>query len=172
MTGAIGYAVKDGIGYLRLSGALRHDSAGALEALIERWFGAGQTAVRAVVVDLNETQFMDSTVIGLLASIARELASRGLPKATLFSTQADINQLLRSLCLDQALDLVECATSGDGAAAGPEAGTAGAAGSQCSAAAILKAHEVLMSLNEGNRQKFEPVVDLLRVELGGAHPGA
>lgn len=169
MTGAIGYAVDDGIGYLRLAGELRHDTAGALEALIERWFGAGQPAVRAVVIDLNETRFVDSTVIGLLAGIARELAAHALPKATVFSTQPDINQLLRNLCLDQALTLVERATDGSAPLTrGTGAGTGGTE-SQCSPAAILRAHEVLIELNEGNRAAFQPVVELLRGELGNAH---
>jgi hypothetical protein len=40
------------------------------------------------------------------------------------------------------------------------------ANAQCSGAAILKAHETLIDLNEGNRVAFQPVVDLLRSELG------
>ena len=31
MTDAIGFAIDDGIGYLRLSGSLRHDTAGELD---------------------------------------------------------------------------------------------------------------------------------------------
>jgi anti-anti-sigma factor len=166
MTGSIGYAINDGVGYLRLSGAMRHDTAGALEALIEQWFATDRAGVRAVVIDLNQVSFLDSTAIGLLASIARELRARCLPKATVFSTQTDINQLLRSLCLDQALTLVEQATDSrapmpSGAAKAPPD-----VGAQCSGAAILKAHEVLMDLNDGNREAFQPVVDLLRGELG------
>lgn len=166
MTGAIGYAVDDGIGYLRLSGELRHHTAGALEALIEQWFGAGEPAVRAVAIDLNEIRFMDSTVIGLLASIARELAAHGLPRATVFSTQPDINQLLRSLCLDQAFSMVERATDGSASSANASELPADA---QCSGAAILKAHETLIDLNEGNRIAFQPVVEILRGELGKPH---
>jgi anti-anti-sigma factor len=165
MTDAIGHAVDDGIGYLRLTGAMRHDTAGALEALVEQWFASDQVAVRAVVIDLNQASFLDSTVIGLLASIARQLQAHDLPKATVFSTQADINQLLRSLCLDQVLTLVEQATDGSATILDGAAMTPVGVGAQCSAAAILKAHEVLMNLNEGNRAAFQPVVDLLRVEL-------
>jgi anti-anti-sigma factor len=163
MTGSIGYAINDGIAYLRLSGAMRHDTAGGLEALIEQWFAADRASVSAVVIDLNQVGFLDSTAIGLLASIARELQARSLPKATVFSTQADINQLLRSLCLDQALDLVERATDGRSSSANASALPADA---QCSGAAILKAHETLIYLNEGNRVAFQPVVELLRGELG------
>lgn len=165
MTDSIGFAIDDGVGYLRLSGSLRHDTAGELETLIEQWFGSGGQSVRAVVIDLNRATFMDSTVIGLLANIARELKSHGLPKATVFSTQHEINQLLRSLCLDQALVLVEQATTGDASAAANGIAAAGDLGTQCSAAAILKAHEMLIELNEGNRAAFQPVVDMFRQEL-------
>ncbi len=166
MTDAIGHAVAAGVGYLRLSGDLRHDTAGALEALIEQWFAGNPAAVDSVVIDLNQARFMDSTVIGLLANIARELQVHGLPKATVFSTQTDINQLLRCLCLDQVFTLVEQATNGSVTTIEQTAMAADGADAHCSASAILKAHEVLVELNEGNREAFQPVVDLLRGELG------
>lgn len=166
MTDSIGYTINDGTGYLRLTGALRHDTAGALETLIDQWFGAGSVVVNAVVIDLNQASFMDSTVIGLLASIARELKAHGLPQATVFSTQPDINQLLRSLCLDQALMLVEQTTDGSAQRINGSGALAGSADAQCSAAAVLRAHEMLIGLNEGNRAAFQTVVDLLRGELG------
>jgi anti-anti-sigma factor len=166
MTGSIGYAINDGIGYLRLSGAMRHENAGALETLIEQWFAADRAGVSAVVIDLNQVSFLDSTAIGLLASIARELQARGLPQATVFSTQADINQLLRSLCLDRSLTLVEQATDGSAPMVNGATLATDRAPAACSAAAILRAHETLVGLNEGNREAFQPVVDLLRGELG------
>ncbi len=166
MTDSIGHAINDGIGYLRLSGALRHDTAGALEALIEQWFAADRAVVRAVVIDLNQVSFLDSTVIGLLASIARLLQAHNLPKATVFSTQADINQLLRSLCLDQIVTLVEQATDGSAPMAHGATVATDDAVAQCTPVAILRAHEMLVGLNEGNREAFQPVVDQFRSELG------
>jgi anti-anti-sigma factor len=166
MTDVIGYAVDDGVGYLRLTGAMRHDTAGVLETLIEQWFAADRVAVSAVVIDLNQASFLDSTVIGLLASIARQLQAHSLPVATVFSTQVDINQLLRSLCLDQVLTLVEQATDGSARLVNAATMATDGALAQCSAAAILRAHEMLVDLNEGNREAFQPVVDLLRSELG------
>lgn len=165
MTDAIGYAVAEGVGYLRLAGELRHDTAGALEALIDRWFGAGGSPLRGVVIDLNQASFMDSTVIGLLASIARELQARDLPRPTVFSTQAEVNQLLRSLRLDEALTLVEKDTDGGALVGAVEPAPGAPSGAQCSGAAILKAHQTLIDLNEANRVTFQPVVDLLRQDL-------
>jgi anti-anti-sigma factor len=162
MSASIGFAVHEGVGYLKLAGDLRHDIAGPLEVLIERWFEAPQGAIRAAVIDLNEAQFMDSTVIGLVAAIARELLARTLPAPTVFSTNVEINQLLASLRLDEVFTVVQQSTSGTPVDVPvlllkPDA--------QCSAEAILKAHETLIELNEANRIAFQPVVDLLRSEL-------
>lgn len=153
-------AVADGVGYLRLGGELRYDNAGALEHLIEHWFGQDQALVSAVVVDLNQAEFMDSTAIGLLAAIARELMQRGLPPPTLFSTQTEINLLLRSLSLDEVFTLVEQSTAPEHLAALDEGSD-----QPCSGASILHAHRMLMDLTEANRIAFKPVVDLFREEL-------
>ena len=107
----IAEAQSAGVHFLKLGGELRHDNAAPLEQLIEGWFSADAVAVESVVIDLNELRFMDSTVIGLLACIVRELAERDLPRATVFSTQPEINQLLHSLCLDDAVTLVEAGSA-------------------------------------------------------------
>jgi anti-anti-sigma factor len=155
----IAHAHSAEVHFLKLGGELRHDNAAPLEQLIENWFAGEQDAVKAVVIDLNELQFMDSTVIGLLACIVRELAERDLPKATVFSTQPEINQLLHSLCLDEAVTLVE-ASSAPGSAL--SAAAVSDQPGQVSAANILRAHEQLIELNKANRAAFQPVVDLLR----------
>ncbi len=166
MSGVIGYAAADGISYFKLGGELRHDSAAPLEALIEHLFENQPTAVRGVVIDLNDLHFMDSTVIGLLASIARTLMEHQLPPATVFSTAPEINALLRSLCLDEVFTLVEHATH---QASAPPLESIAATG-QCTSAVILKAHEVLIELNEANRIAFQPVVDLFRAEIDTSDP--
>ena len=164
MTERIGYAIVDGIAYLRLAGELRHDNTGALDALLEQWFDRMQPPPQGLVVDLNEVGFMDSTAIGLLAAFAREARAHGLPRPTLFATHADILELLRGLRLDEVYTVVECATdSRCSALALSEIDPADAA-AHASAAAILKAHEALVELNEANRIAFQPVVDLLRAD--------
>ena len=167
MSGVIGYAIADGIHYFKLAGELRHDGAAPLEALIERLFENQPSPVRGVVIDLNDLLFMDSTVIGLLASIARALMAHELPPATIFSTSLEINELLRSLCLDEAFALIDHPT--DQSAQPLQLHNIDACG-QCSPDAILKAHEMLIELNEANRIAFQPVVDLFRAEIE-AHEG-
>jgi|CXWL01.1.fsa_nt_gi anti-anti-sigma factor len=167
MSDAIAYAVKDCVCFLKLSGELRHDSAGPLDTLIERLFATDGSGICAVMIDLNDVEFMDSTVIGLLAGIARELLSRDLPAPTLFSTNEDINELLRSLRFDDVFTLIDQRTDRP-LAAGALRSVEELPGDQqhCSAATILKAHEALIEMNEANRDAFQSVVDLFRAEVG------
>lgn len=157
----IAEAQSAGVHFLKLGGELRHDNAAPLERLIEGWFSADPVTVKSVVIDLNELRFMDSTVIGLLAWIIRELEAHELPKATVFSTRAEINQLLGSLRLDEALTMVSAAAE-PGSALDPAQLEAEDSSGQVSAASILKAHEQLIELNEANRESFQPVVEILR----------
>lgn len=166
MSEAIGYAAHEDVGYLKLAGELRHDTAAPLDALIERLFAPDELSIKAVVIDLTEVTFMDSTVIGLLASIARALLSRSLPAPTLFSTNPEINQLLTSLCLDQVFTIVDAPTDRPLGAVQVHAVRGECAERQCSSATILKAHEVLIEMNESNRDAFQSVVDLFRDEVG------
>lgn len=165
MSERIGYAIVDGIGYLRLAGELRHDNVGAIDALLEHWFDGSHPPPQGLVIDLNEVSFMDSTAIGLLAAFAREARRLGLPRPTLFATHPDIVDLLRSLRLDEVYRVIECATDARCSALALAEVDPSDRAAQGTAAAILKAHEALVELNEANRIAFQPVVDLLRSEL-------
>lgn len=164
MSESISYALDQGVCYLRLAGELRHTIAGPLDNLIERLFASEPPELQAMVIDLTAATFMDSTMIGLLASIARELEEHGLPPATVFSTQPEIQQLLSCLCLDQVFTIVSQATD---RALDPSLlpVPSGTDSEQHSAAIILKAHEDLVRLSDSNRAAFQPVVDLFREQL-------
>lgn len=164
MKEAIGYAIQGGVCYLKLRGELRHDCAGPLDVLIERLFAMNSGEFNAVVIDLNDVSFMDSTAIGLLAGIAREQLARDLCAPTVFSTNTEINQLLRNLCLDEVFTLIEQPTEH---ALEPLALNSSAGDTQCSGAAILRAHEALVELNEANRVAFQSVISLFREQLDG-----
>lgn len=168
----ISHALRDRTCYLKLRGELRHDLAGPLDALLERLYAAEPAEVDDYVIDLTEACFMDSTMIGLLAGIAREQRNRGRPAPTVFTTHPEIDQLLCSLCLDEVFTLVRHPT--DRPLPPAElcvlASSPNGAGDPCAderaAETILRAHEALIELNEANREAFQPVVELFREQLG------
>ncbi|EGM76429.1 anti-anti-sigma regulatory factor (antagonist of anti-sigma factor) [Rheinheimera sp. A13L] len=147
--------------YFKLCGELRYTNATGMDDLVERLFSA-KLQCKQVVVDLNEASFMDSTYIGLLASLARYCQQQDLPKPTLFCTVPAVNELLFSLCLDQAFDIVQQPTN---QAVDMTSVQAQPYSDQQKGLMILHAHEALIALNEKNKTEFQSVVDVLKQQL-------
>lgn len=148
--------------FFKLRGELRYTNATGMDDLVERLFSA-QIQCNQLVVDLNEASFMDSTYIGLLASLARYCQQQDLPKPILFSTHPLVNELLFSLCLDQAFDIVQQSTDQEFDMTSIKAQPYS---DQQKGLMILHAHEALIALNEKNRSEFQSVVDVLKLQLG------
>ena len=162
MTEQILFACVDHCCYFKLSGELRYTNATGMDDLVERLF-AKEIRCKHLVVDLNEASFMDSTHVGLLASLARYCQHQDLPKPTLFSTHALVNELLFSLCLDQAFDIVQQSTHEEFDMTSIKAQPYS---DQQKGLMILHAHEALIALNEKNKTEFQSVVDVLKQQLG------
>ncbi|GHG60917.1 hypothetical protein GCM10010919_04820 [Alishewanella longhuensis] len=148
--------------YIKLCGELRYTHATGMDDLLARLVSK-EIACDRLVIDLNQASFIDSTHIGMLASLARFCQQQQLPKPTLFSTQAEVNTLLYGLCLDQAFDIIEQPTmqqfSMDPVAEKNYS-------EQQQGLMILRAHQALVALNDKNKSAFQPVVDLLKQQLG------
>lgn len=155
------FACIDNCCYFKLCGELRYTNATGMDDLVERLFRQ-QSGCKQVVVDLNAANFMDSTYVGLLASLARYCQQQQLPRPTLFSTHAEVNELLFSLCLDQAFDIVQHATGQDYAMTAISGQNYS---EQQQGQMILRAHEALIALNDSNKSQFQPVVDILKQQL-------
>lgn len=161
--GQILFACREGNQcYFKLTGELRYTNASGMDDLIERLFLQEKTICAQVIVDLNEATFMDSTYIGLLASLARHCQQQRLSKPLLFSMNTEINQLLQGLCLDSVFEIVADPTDNSTqlAAIQPELHS-----DSDKARMILRAHEALLELSEHNRHEFQPIVNLLQKEI-------
>ena len=152
--------------YFKLCGELRYTNATGMDDLIERLFS---TPLRCsqVVIDLNQATFIDSTYVGLLASLARYCQQQQLPKPTLFSTQSEINELLFGLCLDQAFQIIQQPTNlpPGNLPADMTSIAAQSYSEQQQGSMILRAHQALIELNDKNKAEFQPVVNLLKQQL-------
>ncbi len=124
---------------------------------------------RAVIVDLSETEGIDSTSLGLLARLSLETNRRFGFIPTLVSTQPDITRVLRTMGFDDVFHIVEEPLE--------EVGQLGElppleTDEDDVRERVLDAHRVLMSLNDRNRENFQDLVTALEAESPGNATGA
>ena len=165
--GHIYYALADHHGLLKLTGELRYPLGPSLNQAVNTLFAASE--LQGVVVDLQETDFIDSTCLGLLARVATQPSPTARDRAVIVSTHADINQLLKTMGFDQVFDLVLSppprAVAADLTPAAEPAGATARVDQQV----MLEAHRVLSEINEKNRQMFQDVIEQLETETGNSH---
>jgi anti-anti-sigma factor len=154
-----------GIHVLRLLGEVRYPLAPALDAWLRRVFEAGP-APAGFVIDLSQTEALDSTHLGLLARLNTRLRQAGAPRATLVTGRPDITEVLLSMGFDEEFHLVHPDGRPAAVAQGETVaeGAADDADDETMARTVLEAHRALMALNERNREQFKDVVAILEME--------
>ncbi|HXE40577.1 MAG TPA: STAS domain-containing protein [Azonexus sp.] len=158
--GNVYYAEQDGTVVVRFLGDIRYTIAPALDRFLDKLFA--RRDLKTIIVDLSDTESIDSTGLGLLARIANFLRRRDGSRPLLFSSQPDINAVLSSICLDTAF--IHCDQRPDLAP-----GTELAAGNPSEtevAQTVLEAHRLLCEMNDANRAQFQDVVEAFERELG------
>ncbi len=160
--GRIDYAIHDVFLVLKFVGEIRYTMGGvfggpaALNAFLEKTLSGGQ--IHEVIIDLTETESIDSTNLGVLAKVTRYTQEHCGHQAVIISTNRDINTLLESVGFDQVFTiLTETNVSGSGLQPLPEHH----ADSRQFARLVLDAHKELAALNEQNRDAFKSVISAL-----------
>lgn len=147
---------------LRFVGCIRYPLSPALEHFINGLLAQNDPPIHAIVIDLCQTQLIDSTNLGLLARLANWSLVHLQAKPVLYSTNPDVTNVLLAVSFDLVFTMVECLPMdhlGDAPLSLPS-GTEPAA----LADTVLRAHETLMALSVNNHQQFADVVRLLRKE--------
>jgi len=157
------YASNNGIHILKYVGQIRYTIGASLDRFIDGLFE--ERVPQGFVVDLQEAESIDSTNLGLLALVAKRMERCGAPKVTLVSTHDDINDLLFSIGFDEVFDIVD--ESGHAMLNGQELGLSDSPGPDM-AQTILEAHRTLSAMGDGNRARFQDVVELLERNI--EHP--
>ena len=155
-TGKIQFAEQSGTFILKFVGEVRLTLCSALDATIEKIFTSLNFS--AIVIDLTETRSIDSTTLGLLAKLSILSRQKIGLLPTVVTTHDDITRLLQSMGFDQVFNIVESPLPC----------------SECLAdlpsqdqsedvvkAKVLEAHQILMSLNESNREAYHDLVSAL-----------
>lgn len=155
-TGHIEYASLDGTHIFKIIGEVRAQSCISLDKLLARI--EQQNNVVGAIVDLTQTTFIDSTVLGVLAKLGIKLKQAHHIQAVMLSTNADITTLANSMGLGQVFVILNYC--GD-----PNVCTRALIDEHISQNAmlstVLDAHKTLMKLNKNNQNMFEPLVKKL-----------
>jgi len=154
------YSEHGGVHFLRFHGDILHTLAPALDGFL-RHLG-NTSASHSYLLDLTETHSIDSTMLGLLARIAKLAKEQGAPFPALICPNEDIIDLLVGIGFDEVFSLVAC----DGAPLGDGQEIAQTETDDRSLAqTMLEAHQELISLKEDNQLLFEDVIELLQRNL-------
>ena len=120
-----------------------------------------QTGFQSIIIDLTETEGIDSTSLGLLAKLSIQSKKRFGFIPTIISANDDINRILLSMGFDKVFVIVK-------EAGGEVEVLKDLPCEECTEQTVrdkvLSAHKVLMDLNENNREEFHDLVRSLECE--------
>ena len=147
------HASHNDVHVLRFIGNIRYTVSPSIERFLEEIFAGNRPA--GFVVDLSETDSIDSTNLGLLVRIHKRMRAHDSPGLTVVSNRADINSILRSMALDEVFDIVEASDLEPGVTQEvPQVRD----GREVLERSLIDSHRALMDLNERNRDMFRDVV--------------
>ncbi|GGO81136.1 hypothetical protein GCM10011348_19490 [Marinobacterium nitratireducens] len=154
--GSIFFAREGGSYVLKFVGEVRLTLCASLDRHLEQMLAVGD--IEHILVDLTETDTIDSTTLGLIAKLAVFARRLSLEQPTLVSTNEDITRILLTMGFDRIFLLLESLpTSLVDLQRVPFVQESEAAVRE----RIIDAHKVLMNLNESNREAFVDLVSAL-----------
>lgn len=159
MRGRILVGDHKGVYVLMFEGDVRLTLCTAVDSFLDHMFE--DSGFRSVVVDLGQTESIDSTSLGLLAKLSIQAWQRFGTRPTLVSTRSDITRVLVTMGLDDVFTLVQeplCHDEQLGELA------CRAANEDEMRSRVLEAHRILMDMNETNRAAFQDLVTTLESE--------
>ncbi len=155
--GKIQFAEREGTYVLKLVGEVRLTLCSSLEAFLDTMFN--EPGFRSVVIDLSETETIDSTSLGLLAKLSIRVKKRFNLVSVLISPQPDITRILMSMGFERIFIIVK--EKNDLIERSMEELHCEGSGEQATHARVLDAHKILMNLNDDNRKAFSDLVKQL-----------
>jgi len=146
----------DGVYVIMLQGDVRLTLCTTVDFYLQNIFQ--DVAFRSVVVDLSQTENIDSTSLGLLAKLSIQADKRHNFRPTLISTRRDITRILLSMGFDDVFNIVETPLEHkEQLLELPRQ----AVSEEDVRQRVLDAHRTLMSMNDANREAFHDLVATL-----------
>jgi len=114
-----------------------------------------------MVIDLTETEGIDSTALGLLAKMSIQLRNRFNVRPTIFSTNKDITRILKSMSIDMICDIVEEVHGNE-----LEYNELNILDEteESVRQKVIEAHQTLMALSEDNKTEFQDLLSALKTD--------
>ena len=165
--GKILFAERDGVQVLKFVGDVRVTLGPTISTFLSK---LGQCKnFKSIIIDLTETEGIDSTSLGLLAKISLTTQEAFNTIPTIVSPNEDITRILESMGFDSVFVILKELIT--------ECGQLGELPAEIVSETnlrkqVLEAHKVLMSLNERNRGEFRELVHALENESLGELPVA
>jgi len=154
--GSIYSALVDGSYVLKFFGDVRLTLCSSLDCHLEESLASPE--VKEILIDLTQTEGIDSTSLGLIAKLSLKAQKRGLEKPALVSTNPDITRILLTMGFDHVFVLLDqLPPSVQELKKLPLVQESVEEMQQ----RIIAAHRVLMDLNESNREAFQDLVSTL-----------
>ena len=159
MTGQFLAGRQAGVFLVRCVGDVRLGMGTRMDRYFERVLQSGEC--RSILIDLSETDSIDSTSLGSLAKLSIATRKKLKVRPTLVSTNPDITRVLKTMGFDEVFSLVEHAVKDldevdlveqSGSKAGDEAEMR---------RYVIDVHKALVSLNGRNRETFKDLMACL-----------
>ncbi|MDP6968732.1 MAG: STAS domain-containing protein [Gammaproteobacteria bacterium] len=154
--GRILVAERDGVHVVKFLGDVRLTLCPSLDQYLDHALQSRH--FHNVLIDLTETQGIDSTSLGILAKLAVRMRRQVDQVPTLVSTNGNITRILLSMGFDKVFTLVSKLEQGLPPCEQLDNCTCSEQEMQDK---VLEAHKILMGLNDKNQQTFQSLVEAL-----------
>ena len=156
-SGKIEVANNEGTYVIKLSGDVRLNLYSALEDYLDDMFL--DEAYKTVLIDLSDAEGVDSTTLGQLAKISILSQDQFGFMPSIISPREDITRILLSMGFDKVFYLI-----GEMPEKTSELNelTCEKVNEEVMRDKVIVAHEILMSLNDDNKNTFQELVDCLQ----------
>jgi anti-anti-sigma factor len=156
--GKILVAQSNGIYIVKFVGDVRLNLCSTLDKYTDEMFESD--AFKTVIIDLTETQCIDSTSLGQLAKISILYKKQYGQVPTIISTNGDINRILTSMGFDQVFHIIKELVSKVEYLDQQELAVE-VINEQEMKDRVLEAHKLLMDMNQNNYDAFQDLVNSL-----------
>lgn len=154
--GKILVAQSQGIYIVKFVGDVRLNLCTTLDQYTDQMFA--NERFKTVIIDLTETQCIDSTSLGQLAKISILYKEKYGQLPTIISTRDDINRILTSMGFDKVFYIVrELVSKVEYLEELPQQTVS----EEEMKSRVLEAHKLLMDMNQNNRAAFKDLVKSL-----------